>query len=304
MKNFNKKGQQAVSSETVGMIKMAATLLIMSMLIYAIWSGGTAEKASSTGACTTKVLLNAGIKVPIIKTELVNAKCDTWYYYIGLDKITAESSSGSKFDEKIKCPKNAEKKAQCFYKIVNEKLASLIYGCWKQFGAGKLDVYSGTQRSCAICSRVAFKDDVKQFMLDNGYNTRSWMGDDEKKLYFLDEYMRTHGPYGTEGLSYFESLKDGESGQIPDYYDYDVDDAYLITFKAEYASQTKDLINSGWHLVKCPGDWVLSKAGITDDEVCEDLKNDVSGKIQRAEIVAVNDFIRQDELKGRCDVLK
>lgn len=104
--------------------------------------------------------------------------------------------AGINLGSEIDCPtRKLELKKDYSQKEAKEKLARAMYGCWRQFGQGKLNLFSGDGVFCNVCYTV----DV---------NTKEPITD------FTDYLLKTPSPtenmYYYDYLSSFETSKAGE----------------------------------------------------------------------------------------------
>lgn len=148
--------------------KLAGFILAIFMaVVFLAFTGNVSMTASDVSVeeqCRASVIRNAR------------------YHIAGLDL-------GSEID----CPtRKLELKKEYSEKEAKEKLARAMYGCWRQFGQGRLNLFSGEGVFCNVCYIV-------------GVNT-------EEPLINFTEYLMTT-PSPTENMYYYDYLSSFETSK-------------------------------------------------------------------------------------------
>ncbi|MBN2421874.1 hypothetical protein JXB41_01490 [Candidatus Woesearchaeota archaeon] len=290
----SKRGAIELATETLGKLIFAAVVLIIMVFIIYKWY-------LSQGACYNKekcmasVFANSNARVPLTGSEIFSLNCPTRYVYVDSDKITIEvMDCETKEEIKFSCPSSdigSPRFRDCFFPKLNEVIAEQIKDCWEQFGAGNLRVFStyNAERQCLICSVIEFSPGLKEryageeicFKYDELNNYKDVC---------LDEYMRTHTPFGHE-ISYYEFSLDATDGLLAPYYDIDMDRSYAIVFTAMNENHLKSAAGDLWGFLQEQGPELLV------GKISADKEDEIR-------FVNVLNFIPQEEVVNYCDTLE
>lgn len=244
---------------------MAASMLAMLILALAFTAIGVkmiqkVDQGTSKGydkqLCKQSVIMNSKGRLPVLNNEKFVLDCPTRYVTFDKHKIITESRN-YKDEEKMCELKFGESYNQCFLNKANEKIANMLFDCWDQFAAGRLqvlDTWNNEERQCVLCSRfdfseevyVAFKSDVGD--LEIGF-TRYRNDDDIEQDFTLQKYMLGEKP-PHHTIYYYDYCMDPLDVFDKPIYDYNLKDAYAIVFRAVNKHQANEMYEGLWDKLK------------------------------------------------------
>ncbi|MDO8480569.1 MAG: hypothetical protein Q7S65_02000 [Nanoarchaeota archaeon] len=222
------------------------------------------EKGYEKSLCKQSVLLNSKVRLPVAKAETADLSCPTRYITFNKTEFFIESQS-SEIKQKVKCGDLFSKSdKECYLTEANKMISSLLFDCWDQFAAGRvqvLDVWT-EKPQCVLCARVAFSKEVQaDFGLGSTDLLMSpYSNTDPKKDFTLDTYLRTHTP-PLHTLSYYEFLLDPTDAMKPPTYDYSLDKPYAIVFSAINEKQSQVLADDVWEFINGGGLGLTAESG-------------------------------------------
>lgn len=161
------------------------------------------------------------------------------------------------FSGEVKCPTVYLKINDKNEEIAKKKIADAMYGCWDQFGRGKLELFSDDSIYCTICYRITFDKEVKISGISEYLANKPAPGQKISYLQFLT----------TERTQNSDFLKELESKKIVDTIDASKNNEYTIIFthikgkkyleeymeKAKYTAPGIGLIAIGFGVFKVGG---------------------------------------------------
>ena len=290
---MKKKGQDW-SMTLVGQLILGLAFLGIGLFIVKELSAAT-NPGFDKQSCKTSVVYNSKFRVPYLEAENFPVDCPTRFVSVGTEEIVWDIR-GKETKTKIKCGNlDAEKEKECWVARTNKVVANLIFDCWDQFAAGQVPVFSRytEDRQCIICSRIEFTDAVKGRFQSVGSQPLGFFYDipdpeDEEgkgaKLAPLNEYMKTHAPFGHD-ISYFQFTMDKTDAYSLPYYDYTLTEPKAVVFVALNQNQAKNVANLAWEKVRS---LFVSREG---------------NKKTEYEYVNTLEFVPYDQVINQCDVL-
>ena len=135
------------------------------------------------------------------------------------------------FDNPIICPTEMIEIEKKDNKKAQHILAQAMYGCWDQFGEGKLELFKEPNVYCTVCSHITFEDedlqlsDFSSFLATKEIPLTDLDYSEGKKLPTYHEYLTGYKTSGSEFLKVKELKK------IPDQIiDTSKDNNYAVIF--------------------------------------------------------------------------
>lgn len=234
-------------SYTAWLIFTLASFVVVLFMVKGF--AGIVDVAYDKGACKTSVIANSKLRVPYAEFQNIEVSCPTRYATVTEDKIEVESGDKVIDTIRINCGTGKDFNKECFLDRINPTIARLLFDCWDQFAAGRLQLFSSykSDRQCLICSRIFFKNlvDENHFQKEKFISGQS----DELAKHTLDEYLKTHKPI-SHTISYYDFLKDKVDDFYPPFYDYEMDKSYGIVFVALNQHAIPKLVGTIWDKFK------------------------------------------------------
>ncbi len=298
------------------MKKAMAASMLAALIIALVFTGIGAkliqkiDKGTSKGydkqLCKQSVVLNAKGRLPLANTEAFTLDCPTRYVTFYDDEYITESRT-YEYEKEIKCGKlNKRNDQECYLKEANKAISKLMFDCWDQFAAGRLEVLDAWDegRQCVICSRFEFSADVQEAFEDSVGDleiryTEFRDDDNVEKDFTLDNYMRSHNP-SLHKISYYEfSMDPIDAFKFP-FYDYNLKEPYAIVFKAVNKNQAARYGEKIWQSMK-EHDLTIpfTKFNINplyEGEGGQEEEEDL-------EFVNIMELIKYSEVSAECDSL-
>ncbi|MBN1501909.1 hypothetical protein JW930_00055 [Candidatus Woesearchaeota archaeon] len=284
----SKKGMEFTTFHLGTLIMVIIGIIIV---IFLIWKWNLSQgkcMAASKELCMASVLANSKARVPVVNDEIYAVNCPTKYLTIGLEGYEEETTECKGGDDKYfkECGKpnqaGTSQFNKCFFNKTNELIASRIFNCWEQFGAGNLKVFSEYEvdRQCIVCEIIEFSEEARAAYGGEYIGARY-------PQYSLDEYMRTTKPSAAYTASYYELTVDALDVFQPQIYDYDMQGSYAVLFVAVNQAHVQDMLGDAWSWFQDKVPWLL---GRSSDE---------------PEILFVNalHFVPQEDVQNMCDKL-
>lgn len=287
-----KKGDLPAKTLVTIIIVLISLIAVLSVMGYIFIS--LKARGYDRATCMMSVIANSKWRMPVSDQELWAVDCPTVYIRFVEDGYTQEIGN----NDPVKVPFKYEGKdvtlrdckmdgryttyEKCRYlEKVNEVIASEIWACWEQYGAGKLSVFSSyeTASQCAVCAVIEFDPEVQSRFGENSYSG-DILPDEES----LNGYMHSNSPGGRD-ITYYDFVQDPLDHYVGgEYYDYSFGRSYALVFAAHNEHYLKGLLSDALSFIQ--------------EKI---LKIEVNDDVQR--FMNAFYYIEQQEVTQYCDVL-
>ena len=290
------KHKKAMAASMLSMLILSLVFTGIGVTLVKKIDDGT-SKHYDKQLCKQSVIMNSNWRIPISKIERHDLDCPTRYVTFNKKNVVIESRN-FKDTQKIKCGNLGNRKDQeCYLKEANRIISKLLFDCWDQFAAGRIEVLDAwdEKRQCVLCSRFEFSEEVQEAFKDTIGDLKvqhSEFGQSSNSDNFpLDNYMHANKPK-LHKISYHDYIMDPVDVFRTPFYDYNLVEPYAIVFKAINEEQGKILSEGIWESIKST-DFVLNPF--------YEKKKDYQE--EEPEFINIMDLIKYDEVAGQCDSL-
>lgn len=199
----NRKGSFEVSMLVSGImatVVIVVTLFFVEKVIYA--SGDLASRE----VCRQSVQKHAALHIKTFNPPSSTINCPPTYLEFGKDKFLYEYR-GQQSNKKL--PRDEKKREEAIKKAIADE----IYLCLNQFGEGKLDLFGGPKKYCAVCSVIRFEDESQEvkgfydYLIENTVPNEALSKEGVTYLDYIQGYSKT-GQINREELDRY--VKPGE----------------------------------------------------------------------------------------------